>query len=501
MLRIFSALALTALVALGAPFSHSFLFRASAGTGSGSDLLQQQFAGLSVDTWSSDLIAAVGGRHFADCTNSALLGVAGNCLVTPTLTNSKYPVAPAAYNAYYGYGGYNPPTSSVPWAYSSGALMPDLNAYIACGMGGHDDWLGSQCEVFQFANLTWNMTDDSAQYAAVRQPGSASAPFQPVCPSGPGTCPYTWPNKEGRFAPSASHMYGGEAYCSNEGLVSTFGGSPWLSPGGTEGGIGFVIASTGQWENPPSHTTANSTYTAQNTTSFCIENGQPQAGGPTAPIIYLMSVYQGTPVAVVFDLSNLTFYNSNNYYHSEIQAAHVAGALIPDPFHTSTGRAPCVIRCRAFMSVGGDASSRNIYIAPEADVIGQSPLQNGRYETVTTALPSAARNPNSSSDTCGRAIYMGYDRPGSQQVVFWSVFDPGHLYYINDIEASQPLDGWNSVAINGMPPTMTDEAGGDCLWNKFFYLAKYDVFGVFVGITVADVAARFYVFKRPSVIQ
>jgi len=502
------------------------------------DRMAQQLAKLAPGEWSPNLITAAGGTNFM-----SMPGFVG--------------VSSPNYNSYYGHAGFTPRgVNGIPWAYGSGVFLPDRNKYLYTG-GGHGDWLGSQIGSFDFPSLSWTQTDDSAQIDIIADPG---APFWPVNngatplttlagnvgvsdttipvvdgssfpANGPfaillgneyllvtnaggnsfavtargyaGTMPaahnagdncdvgyFPWPNKSGRRTPISSHMYGGMAYMKELGLVQVMGGSDHPSGNGQPGGAMCIDVATGRW---------SATYACAHL-------------GAIAPVVQWIpdcKIVGGGTAGRTFWFTNgnilkLCDPTANHWepagaYFSALGAYYCRGTMIPDPINAGY---------RAWLTVAATAPTTQACLCQQIDVTGPNPNKNMIYYPFANTGPApGGANVNA---WVSAMIYMGDDRPGSRQVVFFDPSSPGEVYLL-DTSTMGPNGGgtWSGpVVLTGTPPNTTLEsaAGHDNgVWKRFFYHPTYDAFCFFCGpsgVSGADNAADvgLYAFKRPSVI-
>lgn len=507
------------------------------------DLFAQQLALYSPGEWTPNLITQVGGTSY--------LNMAG--FVGPSNPN---------YDSYYGHNGFTPPgVNGLPWAYSSGVFLPDKNRYFYTG-GGHADWLGSQVAYFDFPSLSWTMTDDSAQCDLVADLG---APFQPtnngyvyagpdvaatltasigptdttipvsdgttfpssgvftaviedtvfeyvLCSGVSGnnlvvsqrgyagstagshasglfcvTAVFPWPNKDGRRTPISNHMYGGMAYMPQLGMIQVMGGAAFPSGHGQPGGAQCIDVSTGQWTE---------TYVCPHvlqagSCSQWIPDCKVVSGGTAGRVFWLSN----GNILELCDPTTNTWENAGAY--ASAQAAYYCrGTMIPDPVNSGY---------RAWLTVPLTNPSTQGCLCQKIDVTGPNPDIAMIYYPWANTGPTPGGT--GGANVWGSSmLYMGYDRPGSTQVIFYDPFSAAQFYILDTSTMGVSSGGtWSGpYTITGTAPDTNFEQGNE-IWKRFFYHPTYDAFCFFCGpsgVPGSDnqTDVGFYAFKRPSVI-
>lgn len=514
----------------------------------GTDLFAEQLALYSPGEWTPNLITAVGGTSYLDM---------------PGFIGPSNP----DYFSYYAHGSTLPGgLNNLPWAYSSGVFLPDKNKYAYTG-GGHADWLGSQIGSFDFPSLSWTQTDDSSQVDIVADLG---APFQPTdngyvyagpdvaatltasigptdttipTSSGPSfpssgtfavtiqdtpseyvlcsgvsgnnlivaaggrgyagttaashasgiyctTAVFPWPNKEGRRTPISNHMYGGMAYMKELGLIQVMGGASYPSGHGQPGGAQCIDATTGQWTETDVCPFVG--YAAP--CSQWIPDCKVVGGGTAGRTFWMLN---GSSLKLCDPTTN-TWETAGNQF-DVVAAYYCRGTMIPDPINAGY---------RAWLTVPLTDLPAQGLLCQQIDVTGPNPNHAMIYYPWANTGPTPG---GTDAGTWGSAmLYMGYDRPGSKQVVFFDPSSPAQLYLLDTSTMGASSGGtWSGpVSLTGTPPNTECESGAghaNGTWKRFFYHPAYDAFCFFCGPsgvsgTDNQTDVGFYAFKRPSAV-
>lgn len=336
--------------------------------------------------------------------------------------------------------------STNPWAYSSGVYVPTHREYAFTG-GGHNDWLGSEVGEFNLDTLTWVRTDESAKLAY--NSADPSVPFQ----SDDNMLWRAWRNPSGRFAPIASHTYGGLTYLPSLDKIHVFGSAAYRGGNGNPGGATFIDATTGHWDE----TGAMAMESAVNCQSH------------TIPVVHVVNSSMVPTGATITDgIFRVQIGNASQYwmldpvgktkvphtqYWGVTHASTCSGCIVPDHLHP--GRL-------AFVT---DQGNSTFFYAGYADYVRNDGgyMGNGESFSYGNTKPAAIGSGHAST-----WIYMGDHIPGSTKI---AVYKDGVGLYALDAVTWE----WSALLVAAPVAASTDA----CLWNRFFYASDLECFGLF----------------------
>lgn len=355
------------------------------------------------------------------------------------------------FGAYYKQpGSSTTPTvaSTNPWAYSSGVYLPSRHKYLFSG-GGHNDWLGSEVGMIDFATmaLTWARTDESAKLAYNSE--DPTVPFQ----STDDMLWRAWRNPSGRFAPIASHMYGGMVHLPTLDKIHTFGAAAYNGGNGNPGGATFIDPATGHWDESGAHAMTS----AVNCQSLVIPtvqvvNSSLVPTGATITDAVLRVQVGNSPEYRLIDPVNKT-HTPHTAYYAYAHQSTCAGCIVPDHLHSGH---------KAFVT---DHGTTTFFYAGYADLVRNDgvAVANGQAYSYGNTKPAALGN--------GAActwIYMGDHNPGSTKIAVWK--DGVGLYALDAVTWE-----WSSLLVAAPVAASSDQ----CSWRRFFYMPDYQCFGHF----------------------
>ena len=368
----------------------------------------------------------------------------------------------ADFGTYYQQPGSStvPAVSSInPWAYSSGLYIPQHRKYLFTG-GGHDDWLGSEVGVFDMTTLTWTRTDESAKLAY--NAADPSVPFQTT-----DEVWKAWRNPSGRFAPMASHMYGGMTYLPSLDKVHVCGSAAYRGGNGNPGGATFIDVTTGHWDE----TGAMAMDSAVNCLSLTVpvvhvvNSSLVPTGATITDGIFRVQVGNNAQYWMIDPVGKTKVPHTN--YYSVSHSGSCAGCLVPD--HLNPGRL-------AFVT---DRDASTFFYAGRADYV----RNDGGY--VGNGLAFSYGNTKPAAIGSGVActwIYMGDYFPGSTKIAVYK--DGVGLYALDAVT-------WEWSALLVAAPVAA--IGDQCVWRRFFYAHEYECFGFF-----ASYGAAFHALTVPN---
>ena len=350
--------------------------------------------------------------------------------------------------------------STNPWAYSSGVYVPTHREYAFTG-GGHNDWLGSEVGEFNLDTLTWVRTDESAKLAY--NSADPSVPFQ----TDDNMLWRAWRNPSGRFAPIASHTYGGLTYLPSLDKIHVFGSAAYRGGIGNPGGATFIDATTGHWDE----TGAMAMESAVNCQSH------------TIPVVHVVNSSMVPTGATITDgIFRVQIGNAAQYwmidpvgktkvphtqYWGTTHISTCAGCIVPDHLHP--GRL-------AFVT---DQGNSTFFYAGYADYVRNDGgyMGNGESFSYGNTKPAAIGTGHAST-----WIYMGDHIPGSTKIAVYK--DGVGLYALDTVTWE-----WSALLVAAPVAASTDA----CLWNRFFYASDLECFGLF-----SSYGAEFRAITVPS---
>mgnify|MGYP001171409628 CR=1 FL=1 len=346
-----------------------------------------------------------------------------------------------------------------PFSFSSGVYIPGKRKYFFSG-GGHDDWLGSEVGVFDLNSLTWARTDESAKIGTTED---ATVPFQTDDPSGLRA----WRNPSGRFAPIASHMYGGMCYLPSVDKVHVLGGATYRSGMGSPGGAMMIDVATGHWYEPGAFAGPGGGVNSAAITipSVTVVNSSLTPTGQTLTDCVFRVFYGATPGSKMLDPISKVAYGHTGFYSADHRAT-CHGCIVPDPINAGY---------KAYV-VDKDSSNFAVFSRVNivrADGVGIGNIQSRPYGNTK---PAALGN---GSET--RWIFMGDYLAGNTKI---AVFKPGVGLYALDT-----TDWTWSELIESSPVS----AYGDGVWKRFEYMPELQCFGLF-----GKLGEAFYALPLPE---
>ncbi|GAA0596734.1 hypothetical protein [Caenispirillum bisanense] len=348
-------------------------------------------------------------------------------------------------------------TNGIPFAFSSGVLLPDRNLYVFTG-GGHGDWLGSEVAVFDYRSQRWHRTEDSARYVVGNtgvgedQEPDLLDPTAPVAARPHGKrYHYPWPNIWGRHAPLSTHTYAGLSYAPDRGRVYVFGSAGYPGGSAKPGGIWVIDTRDFRWLG--AETIAHdgngfdcySEYLGDGRLlCYTGQNGQ----------AFIVDVAKGTSAMAAGGKGLRATYGSPS------------AAVIADP-----GAA----EGRAFLT-WASGKSRQLVVARRVDAGGM-----GAFEPVDGGVPLPE-----GVDTAASWLALGDHFAGSRTL---AVYQPNKGLYALDTATwrwrgpfDQPQTGPEKLPLNKR------------VWKGFGYLPDYDCFTVVRHDSV-------WICKRPPELQ
>lgn len=350
--------------------------------------------------------------------------------------------------------------STNPWAYSSGLYVPQHKKYIFTG-GGHNDWLGSEVGVFDMNTLSWTRTDESAKLAY--NSADPSVPFQ----TDDNMLWRAWRNPSGRFAPIASHMYGGMTYLPSIDKVHVLGASAYRGGNGNPGGATFIDVATGHWDESGAMATG-SAFNCQSHTipTVHVVNSSLVPTGATITDAVLRVQVGNAPEYWMIDPIGKTKVPHTSY-HAYAHNSSCQGCIVPDHLHPGHLAFVTAHTTSAFFYAGYADYVRN-----DGGTVG-----NGLSIPYGNTMPAAI-----GSGVACTWIYMGDHIPGSTKIAVYK--DGVGLYALDTVTWE-----WSGLLVAAPVAAIVDQ----CVWNRFFYMPEYECFGFF-----ANFAAAFHALPVPS---
>jgi hypothetical protein len=355
-------------------------------------------------------------------------------------------------------------TGEVPFSYGSGVYVPGWRLYMFTG-GGHGDWIGSEVSKFDMTTGMWSRTDESAKYAL--NTIDSTVPFQSTDPLGYRA----WRNPSGRFAPSATHMYGGMDYMSHNAQIYTHGGSSFGGGSGAVGGSTWIDVSSGHWNETGAYANAPGAGTDCQThyLASCV----------------VMTSVAGTATGVVHPGVWRVIENQDGYLVNVCALSHVGrvqyfgaagdrtshGTVIPDPQNPGW---------KAYVGHGNRQQSAIIMNQINMSLPTTAAHHNTVYYDYAVTLPTGVGH--------GTWIYMGAYVTGCEKIAVWNRGNP-----LMCLDISTSVWTWTTV-IDG-PTAVSAAAYGSHPANKrFFYMSDYQAFGVWDSD-----AEALYVLRKPAI--
>jgi hypothetical protein len=282
----------------------------------------------------------------------------------------------------------------------------------------------------------------------------------------------------------SAHQYSETVYLKGMDLVFFAGGSSYGGGGGSceAGGYAYAKASTGTWEDPPTHAMPYGALLLGSAgTSIWIPDAQKVSGG-TAGRVWKTGVglNAGPNSSILINPINKTVEQSDP--SSSVTSFETSPwTMMPDPISTGTG--PAGLRYRAGLafdsSIHYGSHTAKVIVAQKIDITGPTPRIGWTAQTTTNLPPAAITG-------LGRLYYMGYDRPGSTQAVYWGPEDMMHLHVLDTATWT-----WSTITLTGPIPANTNGSANAGLFKRFGYEPQHDIFYYF------DAQYGFYCFKRP----
>lgn len=350
-------------------------------------------------------------------------------------------------------------TSQRPWSYSSGVYAHGRREYWFTG-GGHDDWLGSEVGRFDCRTLLWERTDESAKLHFSEQ--DPTVPFQSTSNF------FAWRNPSGRFAPIASHMYGGMTYLPSIKKLFVAGAAPYRGGTGSVGGGTFIDAETGHWDESGA-VVGSMLSTDVDSVRVPLVHVVDSSLNPTGEVLTDCVFRRTSQATLLVDPVNKTRQQTVRYWGAAFSRKSY-GTVVPDPVYP--GRLAYV----------NDRTATTFACAHRIDIKRNDGSHHNDIEAIAYGNTKPAGVPSDGSGT--RWIYMGDFIPGCTQI---AVFVEGVGLFSLD------TNGWIWSGPHAGPPSGSHvhDAG---IMKRIEFFSDYDCFGAF------DINGdALYVLKRPSI--
>jgi hypothetical protein len=336
-------------------------------------------------------------------------------------------------------------SSTNPWAYASGLYLEQQQKYIFTG-GGHDDWLGSEVGVFDMNTLIWTRTDESAKLAYNSE--DPSVPFQTI-----DEVWKAWRNPSGRFAPMATHTYGGLTYLPSLDKVHVCGAAAYRGGNGNPGGATFIDAATGHWDESGAMTMSSAVNCQSHTipTVYVVNSSLVPTGATITDGVFRVQVGNNAQYWMVDPVGKTQVPHTN--YYAVAHNSSCNGCIVPDHLHDGH---------LAFVT---DRNDTTFFYAGYVDYVRNDGgyVGNGEAFAYGNTKPAAI-----GTGVACTWIYMGNYFPGSTKI---AVFRDGVGIYALDTVTWQ----WSTLLV----AAPVAASGDQCVWRRFFYVPEYECFGLF----------------------